>query len=89
MNTAFSKLLTGESMDREELAFCGFYEDGDEEVCMDCEMTQEEYNEENGYPSNQLTLHYIGGETYCLTCRDPEDDEEEDDEEEDELLAIN
>ena len=71
--------------------FSGFYEDGDEEVCMNCEMTEQEYNEKNGYPSNQLTLHYIGGETYCLTCRDPEnsddeddeDDEDEDDEDED------
>ena len=51
-----------------------------QEECCECYITEKQYNKKKGYESNLLTLHYIGGKTYCPYCRDPQnsDDEDED-----------
>lgn len=49
-----------------------------QEVCSECNVTEKQYNKKNGYETNLSTLHYIGGNTYCLDCRDPENSDDED-----------
>ena len=49
-----------------------------QEECCECELTEKQYNEKKGYEENLSTLHYIGGNTYCPDCRDPENSQDED-----------
>jgi hypothetical protein len=49
-----------------------------QEVCSECFVTEKQYNKKKGYETNLTTLHYIGGNTYCLDCRDPENSDDED-----------
>ena len=61
---------------------CGSLENDDasvntQEECCECYITEKQYNKKKGYESNLLTLHYIGGNTYCPDCRYPEKSEDE------------
>jgi hypothetical protein len=49
-----------------------------EEECCECYLTEKQYNERKGYESNLSTFHYIGGNTYCPDCREPENSDDED-----------
>ena len=49
-----------------------------QEECCECHLTEKQYNIKKGYESNLSTLHYIGCNTYCPDCRDPENSHDDD-----------